>query len=40
MDALVVGATLVGSFLGAFVVQRAALQGLLRMMQGDRRGRR
>jgi hypothetical protein len=37
MDALVIGGTLLGSVLGAFVVQKAALEGLLRLMHVDRR---
>jgi len=32
MDAFVISATLVGSFLAAFVLQKAALEGLFRMM--------
>jgi hypothetical protein len=39
MDAFVVTATLVGSFAGAFVLQKVALEGLLRMMQIERRAR-
>jgi hypothetical protein len=39
MEAFVIGATLFGSFLGAFVLQKAALEGLFRMMQTDRRAR-
>ena len=39
MDALVVAATLVGSFAGAFVLQRAALEGLFRIMAAERRPR-
>ncbi len=38
MEAFVIAATLVGSFLGAFVVQKAALQGLMRLLN-DRRAR-
>jgi hypothetical protein len=37
MDALLVGATLLGSLVGAFVIQKAALEGLLRVMHSDRR---
>ena len=42
MDALVIAATLVGSCAGAFVLQKAALEGLFRMMQiqPERRDRR
>jgi hypothetical protein len=32
MDAFVVGTAVVGSFLGAFAIQKAALEGLLRLM--------
>ena len=39
MDALVVGTTVVGSFLGAFLLQKAALQKLFRMMNAERRAR-
>ena len=38
MDAFVVGGALIGSFLGAFAIQKAALAGLLRLMD-DGRGR-
>lgn len=37
MDTLVIGGTLLGSFLGAFVIQKAALEGLFRILKGDRR---
>jgi hypothetical protein len=37
MDTLVVGATVVGSFLGAFVIQKAALAGLFHILRGERR---
>jgi len=37
MDAFVVGTALVGSFLGAFAIQKAALEGLLRWMDDGRR---
>jgi hypothetical protein len=37
MDAFVIASTLVGSFVGAFVIQKAALEGLFRMMNSDRR---
>jgi hypothetical protein len=37
MDALVIGGTLLGSLAGAFVLQKVALEGLLRIMNGDRK---
>jgi hypothetical protein len=37
MEAFVIGATLVGSFLGAFAIQKAALEGLFRIMDTGRR---
>ena len=37
MDAFVVGTAVVGSFLGAFAIQKAALEGLLRLMDEGRR---
>ena len=40
METVVIGAALLGSFAGAFVVQKAALGGLLRMMDAGRRVRR
>jgi hypothetical protein len=39
MEAFVIGATLVGSFVGAFALQKAALEGLLRIMDTGRRAR-
>jgi len=39
MDALLIAGALAGSFVGAFVIQRAALEGLLRVMSADRRFR-
>jgi hypothetical protein len=39
MEAVVVGAAVFGSFLGAFVIQKAALEGLFRMMSAGRRAR-
>jgi hypothetical protein len=39
MDAFVIGATLVGSFVGAFALQKAALEGLFRIMDTGRRAR-
>jgi len=40
MEALVIGTTLFGSFFGAFVIQKAALAGMFRIMDAGRRGRR
>lgn len=40
MDALVISAAVFGSFLGAFALQKAALEGLFRIMDADRRSRR
>ena len=40
MDALLIAVTVAGSMLGAFLIQKAALQGLLRVMSVDRRFRR
>jgi hypothetical protein len=37
MDALMVGTAVVGSFIGAFALQKAALEGLLRLMDEGRR---
>ncbi len=37
MDTLVIGGTLLGSLVGAFVIQKVALEGLLRIMSGPRR---
>jgi hypothetical protein len=39
MDAIVIAGTLIGSFATAFVIQKAALEGLFRMMNPDRRAR-
>lgn len=39
MDAFVIGATLLGSFMGAFVIQRIALEGLFRIMDPERKSR-
>jgi hypothetical protein len=39
MEAIVIVGTVVGSFAGAFVLQKAALEGLFRMMNADRRTR-
>ena len=37
MEAFVIASTVVGTFLGAFVVQKAALEGLFRIMDAERR---
>ena len=37
MDAVVIVGAVVGSFAGAFILQKAALEGLFRMMNADRR---
>lgn len=37
MDAVVIVAAVIGSFAGAFILQKAALEGLFRMMNADRR---
>jgi hypothetical protein len=39
MEAVVIAATLCGSFIGAWALQRAALEGLFRMMEVERRVR-
>ena len=39
MDALLISATVFGSFLGAFALQKAALEGLFRIMSAERRAR-
>jgi hypothetical protein len=39
MEAVVITATLFGSFATAFVIQKAALEGLFRMMATNRRER-
>ena len=39
MDALVIGGTLLGSLVGAFVIQKAALRGIFRILGADRRTR-
>jgi len=39
MDAVIIGATLISSFVGAFVIQKAALEGLFRIMETGRRSR-
>jgi len=40
MDTLVIGGTLLGSFVGAFMIQKAALEGLFRALKAERRSRR
>jgi hypothetical protein len=40
MEAFVITTTLLGSFVGAFALQKAALHGLFRMMDPERRARR
>ena len=37
MDAFVIAATLFGSFAGAFALQKVALEGLLRILNAERR---
>jgi hypothetical protein len=37
MEAVVIVGTLIGSFAGAFLIQKAALEGLFRIMHGERR---
>jgi hypothetical protein len=39
MDGVVIGATVIGSFVGALMIQKAALEGLFRIMQTGRRAR-
>ena len=39
MDALLIAGALAGSFAGALVMQKAALEGLLRVMSTGRRSR-
>ncbi len=40
MDTLVIGGTLLGSFVGAFMIQKAALEGLFHILKTERRSRR
>ncbi len=40
MEAIVITATLVGSFVGALAIQKAALEGLFRAMDAGRRSTR
>ena len=37
METLVIGGALLGSFVGAFVIQKAALEGLFRILEAERR---
>jgi len=39
-DLLLIGATVFGSFVDAFVLQKAALKGFFRIMGTERRARR
>ncbi|HEX3875933.1 MAG TPA: hypothetical protein VHW24_03040 [Bryobacteraceae bacterium] len=39
MDAVIIFGAVVASFVGAFALQKAALQGMFRMMNNDRRVR-
>jgi len=39
MDTLVIGGTLLGTFVGAFMIQKAALEGLFRFMRPEKRAR-
>lgn len=39
MEAVVIAGALVGSFLGALALQKAALEGLFRIMESERRAR-
>ncbi len=39
MEAFIIATTLLGSFAGALVLQKAALEGLLRIMSTERRAR-
>ena len=39
MEAFVIAGTVLGSFVGALALQKAALEGLFRMMNADRRVR-
>jgi hypothetical protein len=40
METLVIGGTFLGSFVGALVIQKAALEGLFRILRVDRQPRR
>ena len=37
MEAVIIGATLLSSFVGAFAIQKAALEGFFRIMETERR---
>jgi len=37
METVIIGATVLSSFVGAFVIQKAALEGIFRMMETERR---
>jgi len=37
METVIIGATLISSFAGAWVIQKAALEGLFRIMETERR---
>jgi len=39
METLVIAVTLIGSVAGAFALQKAALEGIFRFMDADRRAR-
>jgi hypothetical protein len=39
METFVIGGTLVGSLVGAFVIERVALEGLFRILRAGRRAR-
>ena len=39
METVLIAATLLGSFVGAFAIQKAALEGLFRIMDPTRRAR-
>ena len=36
METFLIGTTLLGSFIGAFMLQKAALEGLFRLMNAER----
>ncbi len=40
MEAVVIAGALIGSFFGALAIQKVALEGLFRIMELERRGRR
>ena len=39
METLLIGGTVLGTFVGAFVVQKAALEGFFRYLAAERRAR-